>query len=104
MADINARKKPGNRDFIDHHGTGHKTVGYLRVSTGKQENEKNKAAILQFANERRLGHVTFVEETVTGTTDWRERELGRLLAELGEGDSLVVSELSRLGRSILGIL
>lgn len=103
-ADINARKKPGNRDFIDHHGTEHKTVGYLRVSTGKQENDKNKSAILQFANERRLGHVIFVEETVTGTKDWRERVLGELLNELSEGDILIVSELSRLGRSMLCIL
>lgn len=104
MVDINTQKETGNRDFIDHRSKERRTLGYLRVSTGKQENEKNKAAILLFANERRLGHVTFVEETVTGTNDLRDRELGKLLNELSEGDTLIISELSRLGRSMLGIL
>ena len=81
-----------------------KTVGYLRVSTGKQECSKNKADVLRFANEKDLGKVTFVEETASGTKDWRERKLAYILDELGEGDALVVPELSRLGRSMLGIL
>lgn len=81
-----------------------RTISYLRVSTTQQETEKNKAAILSYANELKLGHVEFVEETVSGTVDWRRRKLGLILETMEAGDNLIVSELSRLGRSTLGIL
>lgn len=32
---------------------------------------------------------------------WRKRKIGELIEELGEGENLIVSELSRLGRSML---
>jgi DNA invertase Pin-like site-specific DNA recombinase len=81
-----------------------KTIGYLRVSTGKQENEKNKVDILKFANDHSMGNVEFVEETVSGTKEWRNRKIAEVLGKLELGDNLIVSELSRLGRSMLGIL
>jgi DNA invertase Pin-like site-specific DNA recombinase len=81
-----------------------RTIGYLRVSTAKQETEKNKAAILTMANDLSLGKVEFVEEVVSGTIDWKKRKLGDVLEELELGDNIVVPELSRLGRSTLGIL
>ena len=77
------------------------TIGYLRVSTIEQDLDKNKAAILAFANENRLGHVEFVEETISGRVPWRKRLICCTLHKLVEGDSLIVSELSRLGRSML---
>ncbi len=78
-----------------------RTVAYLRVSTSDQDVEKNKADILKLANRRHLGHVDFVEETVSGRVGWRQRRLADLLDELQAGDALVVSELSRLGRSMM---
>ena len=81
-----------------------KTVGYLRVSTKEQDLEKNKADILRLANDKDLGKVRFIEEKVSGVKDWRERKLGETLATLSKGDNLIVSELSRLGRSTLQIL
>jgi len=79
----------------------HKTVGYLRVSTGEQELEKNKADILRLANTYDLGKVQFVEERVSGKVSWRKRKLADELERLGAKDNLIVSELSRLGRSML---
>lgn len=79
----------------------HKTVGYLRVSTGAQELEKNKADILHLANQFDLGRVQFVEEKVSGKVPWRKRRLVELLETLQPQDCLIVSELSRLGRSML---
>ena len=79
----------------------HKTVGYLRVSTGAQELEKNKADILHLANQFDLGRVQFVEEKVSGKVPWRKRRLAELLDTLQPQDCLIVSELSRLGRSML---
>lgn len=79
----------------------HRTIGYLRVSTSDQDIEKNKYDILQLANEKRLGQVEWVEETVSGRVAWRERLIAEVLEELRAEDTLVVSELSRLGRSML---
>jgi hypothetical protein len=50
-----------------------KTTAYLRVSTIDQDIEKNKAAILALANHKLLGHVTFVEEKLSGKVPWRKR-------------------------------
>ena len=82
-----------------------KVIGYLRVSTPDQDIEKNKADILRLANEKSLaGKVEWVEEKVSGTRDWRTRKLGGVLKKLKAGDIIIVSELSRLGRSTLQIL
>ncbi len=81
-----------------------RVIGYLRVSTIEQDTEKNKADILKLANSKKLSHVEFIEEKVSGVKDWRERELGKVLRELKAGDTVIVPELSRLGRSTLQIL
>ena len=78
-----------------------KTIGYLRVSTDRQDLEKNKADILSFANQADLGRVVFVEEKASGKISWRNRKIVNILDDLGAGDVLIVSELSRLGRSML---
>ena len=67
-------------------GKSHRTIGYLRVSTGTQDLKKNRAEILAFANEKDLGRVEFVET---------------VLDVLGADDILIVSELSRIRRSML---
>ncbi len=78
-----------------------RTVGYLRVSTGGQDLEKNKADILKLANEKDLGRVQFVEETISGRVSWKKRKVAEILDRSQTGDSIIVSELSRLGRSML---
>jgi DNA invertase Pin-like site-specific DNA recombinase len=78
-----------------------KTVAYLRVSTDEQDLKKNRADILHLANEKNLGRVQWVEETISGQVSWRKRKIAQVLETLHEGDNLVVSELSRLGRSML---
>ena len=78
-----------------------KTVGYLRVSSDTQDIEKNKAEILVFANNKKLGQVIWVKEIVSGKVSWRKRKIGGVISDLQAGDHLVVSELSRLGRSML---
>jgi len=81
-----------------------KTIAYLRVSTTEQDLEKNKADILFLANEKDLGKVLFVEETVSGKVPWKKRKISEILDELSEGDNLLVSELSRIGRSMLEVM
>jgi DNA invertase Pin-like site-specific DNA recombinase len=76
-------------------------IAYLRVSTTDQDLEKNKADILHLANEKGLGQVKWVEETVSGRVSWRKRTIANVIDDLQTDDNLLVSELSRLGRSML---
>jgi DNA invertase Pin-like site-specific DNA recombinase len=78
-----------------------RTIAYLRVSTTEQDIEKNKADILHLANNKGLGRVEWVEELVSGRISWGKREVAQVLELLQVGDNLIVSELSRLGRSML---
>ena len=78
-----------------------KTISYLRVSTIDQDIEKNKSDILKLANEKQLGNVQFIEEKVSGKISWRKRKIFDIVNESGAGDNIIVSELSRLGRSML---
>jgi len=76
-------------------------IAYLRVSTLDQNLEKNKADILHLANNKNLGKVEFIEERVSGKISWKQRKIGPLLEELKKGDTILLSEFSRLGRSML---
>ena len=76
----------------------------MRVSTSKQELDKDKAAILNFSNERDLGQVEFIKEMASGTISWRKRKIAEIIDTLDKGDNFIVSELSRIGRSMLEIM
>ena len=78
-----------------------RNIAYLRVSTLDQDLEKNKSDILHLANEKNLGKVEFVQEKISGKVSWKQRKIGPLLEELGKGDTILLSEFSRLGRSML---
>lgn len=78
-----------------------RTIAYLRVSTTYQDVEKNKSDILHFANEKGLGKVEWIEEQASGRISWRKREIAQVMEVLQSGENLIVSELSRLGRSML---
>ena len=81
-----------------------KTVAYLRVSTLDQDTKKNEADILRLANEKDFGKVKFIAEKVSGKKCWKERKIKSVIDELQKGDRLIVSELSRLGRSMVEIM
>lgn len=80
------------------------TYSYLRVSTLEQNTEKNKLDILKFANSKKLGNVEFIEEKISGKSNFKKRQLGNLLDKMKEKDILIVPELSRIARSITQIL
>ena len=60
-----------------------KVIGYLRVSTISQDLEKNKADILTYANDHRLGNVEFVEEVVSGKVSWKLRKIKEVIDYAG---------------------
>ena len=53
------------------------------------------------ANDKGLGKVQWVEETISGKVSWKKRKVAGIIVGAASGDTLIVSELSRLGRSML---
>ena len=77
-----------------------KTVAYLRVSTGSQNLANQKLAILEHARQKHFAVDRFVEVQASSRQGRDQRRSDELLDSLTAGDRLVVSELSRLGRSL----
>ena len=78
--------------------------GYIRVSTDKQTTENQRFELLKFADEKKLSVDTWIEETISATKNLQTRKLGQLMQGMRKGDVLVVSELSRLGRSLMEVM
>ncbi len=77
---------------------------YIRVSTDKQTTETQRFEILKFADQNKLAINQWIEETVSGTRKVQERKLGLLLPSLQPQDVLIVTEISRLGRSLMEVM
>ena len=82
------------------HGQAVKTVAYLRVSTAQQDLHSQRLAILEYARKHDFPIDDFIEATASGQASEKRRRLDELMNVLQRGDRLVVSELSRLGRSL----
>lgn len=79
-------------------------VAYLRVSTEKQFLENQREEIVRFAEKNGLSIDKWYTETVSGSVCSRNRKLSGLLDRLRPGDSLIVTEISRLSRTLLEIM
>ena len=77
-----------------------KVVAYLRISTGGQELNNQKLAILDYAQRHQLQVHQFLEVQVSSRKSLKERGIDGLFTDMQAGDLLLVSELSRLGRSV----
>ena len=77
---------------------------YLRVSTDSQDLTNQRLTILDWANSRGLKVDNWIEIAISSRKTTRERRIDELMANLQKGDILIVSELSRLGRSIAEII
>lgn len=79
-------------------------IGYLRVSTGRQHPANQQDEIRRFAESRNLTIDTWVTEVVSGKKRERDRKLGATLRRMKRGDTLVVTEISRLSRTLTEIM
>lgn len=79
-------------------------VAYLRVSTGHQVLDNQKNEIEKYASSKNLVIDRFVMEIVSGKTKGRDRKLGKLIKDLKQGDTLVVTEISRLSRTLMDVM
>ncbi len=81
-----------------------KIVAYLRASTDKQDLNHQKLALLEFARKKSLSIHEFVEVTISSRKTTKQRRIDELMERLHETDTLIVTELSRLGRSTAEVI
>jgi len=77
-----------------------KIIAYTRVSTDSQDLKNQKLEILQYADKHQFQINEWSEIKVSSRKTTKERLIDQLLENLETGDTLIVSELSRLGRSV----
>jgi putative DNA-invertase from lambdoid prophage Rac len=77
---------------------------YMRVSTPQQTLDNQHYALLKFADEHGLRIDMWITETSRGAKAYAERILGQLLPQLHAQDTLLVAEISRLGRRLIDIV
>ena len=76
-----------------------RTIAYLRTSTDKQDLNNQKLDILEWARKKGLKIDEFVEITISSRKTTKQRRIEEVLQMLADSDTLIVTELSRLGRS-----
>jgi DNA invertase Pin-like site-specific DNA recombinase len=81
-----------------------KIVAYLRASTDKQDLSHQKLEILEFARRQGLRVDEYVEITISSRKTSKQRRIDELVQMLDEADTLIVTELSRLGRSTAEVI
>ena len=79
-------------------------IGYLRVSTEKQHPANQQDEIRRFAESKQLIVNHWVTEVASGKESERDRKLGVLLRRLKRDDTLIVTEISRLSRTLTDIM
>ena len=79
-------------------------IGYLRVSTEKQHPANQQDEIRRFAESKQLIVNHWVTEVASGKKSERDRKLGVLLRRLKRDDTLIVTEISRLSRTLTDIM
>ena len=81
-----------------------KVIGYIRVSTDKQDLDKQRHLLLEYAQQKQWVIQEFIDAEVSANRDTKERKIDELRLKLQKGDILIVAELSRLGRNMLETL
>jgi len=79
-------------------------VGYIRVSTDKQDLQKQKHTILEYSNANKILVDRFIEIEISSKKNQKDRKINELISLLESGDELITVELSRLGRNMLEVL
>ncbi|MDA8413843.1 MAG: recombinase family protein [Desulfobacteraceae bacterium] len=75
-----------------------KIVGYIRVSTSQQDVENQRHEILEWASAKKVFITEWIECELSSRRSETERQIDKIRS-LEKGDKIIVSELSRLGRS-----
>ena len=74
--------------------------GYIRVSTKEQSLDSQKNLISRYCVDRKFIVDEWFELEMSSRQTAAKRRIDELLSKLSSGDTIIVSELSRIGRSI----
>lgn len=81
-----------------------KYIAYLRILTNKQDLKNQKLEVLDYAHKHNIKINDFIEVQSSSKKSSKDRMLDILFSRLDEGDTLIVSELSRIARSLGNII
>lgn len=81
-----------------------KTIAYIRASTNKQDINNQRLEILEYARKHKFQVDEFLEITVSSRKTTKQRRIDELTQKLNPGDTLISTELSRLGRSTAEVI
>ena len=79
-------------------------IGYIRVSSDKQDLQKQEHLLFKYAQQHDLKVSDFINIEISSRKGTRERRIDELLDKLNEGDILLAAELSRLGRNMFEVI
>lgn len=81
-----------------------KTIAYIRTSTDKQDLNNQKLEIFEFAKKNQLEVNDFIQLSISSRKTTKERRIDEMVEALDDADTLIVTELSRLGRSTAEVI
>jgi DNA invertase Pin-like site-specific DNA recombinase len=81
-----------------------KVIAYLRVSTDQQDLNNQKLEIYEYERCNKIKVDEFVQITISSRKSSLERKIDYVTEKLNKGDTLIVTELSRLGRSTAAVI
>ena len=79
-------------------------IGYIRVSTDTQNLQNQKHKILEYAQSKKIIIDEFLEIEISSKKNQSDRLIDNIFEKLKSGDTVIFTELSRLGRNMLEIL
>ena len=79
-------------------------IGYIRVSSDKQDLQKQEHLLLKYAQQHDLKITDFINIEISSRKGTKERRIDEVVAHLTIGDVLLVAELSRLGRNMFEVI
>ena len=81
-----------------------KTIAYIGTATDKQDLNNQKGEILEWTRKYDLKVDEFVEITLPSHKTSKQQRVDEVLQTLSDSDTLIVTELSRLGRSVAEVI
>lgn len=83
-----------------------KIIAYIRASTDKQDVNNQRLEIYEYAhkNNIKINDLELIELTISSTKSEKDRKIDYLIDKLQSDDILIITELSRLGRSTAGVI
>ncbi|MFN7095227.1 MAG: recombinase family protein [Burkholderiales bacterium] len=81
-----------------------KIIAYIRAPTDKQDLNNQKLEIFEYSRRNQLEVDEFIQITISSRKTSKDRRIDEMVSALNDADALIVTELSRLGRSTAEII